>query len=151
MKAITILAFAIALGGYAQAQQKRDGEVSPPPKEVKIEARFTAKVRWIEMIGNRDAKVVPVAFDPRFLAGIEILSIESPVKPFDKKGKITLAIHSPAILFAGDEKAAGKTYAFKVFGTMRDGRPEFYAAHWAPSQDGPFRVYSTGGPAPKNG
>ena len=30
-------------------------------------------------------------------------------------------------------------------------RPEFYAAHWAPSQDGPFRVYSTGGPAPYKG
>ena len=30
-------------------------------------------------------------------------------------------------------------------------RPEFYAARWEPDPDGPFRVYSTGGPAPYKG
>jgi hypothetical protein len=32
------------------------------------------------------------------------------------------------MLFAGDEKAPGKMYSFKVFGVMRHGRPEYYAA-----------------------
>jgi hypothetical protein len=62
---------------------------------------------------------------PRILLGSPI---EKPAKPFDKKGKVILAIHSPAVLFAGDEEAPGKTYSFNVFGNMRDGRPEFYAA-----------------------
>ena len=72
---------------------------------------------------------MPVAFDARFLVGIEILSLEKPAKPLDKKGKIVLAIHSPAVMFRGEEdNAPGKTYSFKVFGKMRNGRAEFYYA-----------------------
>jgi hypothetical protein len=62
----------------------------------------------------------------RVLVGIEILAIEKPVPPFHKKGEEILAVHSPAMLFAGDEKPVGKTYSFKAFGVMREGRPSFY-------------------------
>jgi hypothetical protein len=73
--------------------------------------------------------VVPVENDPHWLVGIEILSVETAEKPFDKKGKVVLLIHSPARLFSGGEdKAPGKTYLFKVSGTMRDGRPAFHSA-----------------------
>jgi len=125
MKAIGIFAVALALSSYAQAQQKREGETPPPSKEREIVARFTAKVEWIEPAGEREADVVPIGFDAHWLVGIEILSTEKSVKPFNKKGKIILLIHSPAMLFAGDEKAPGKMYSFKVFGEMRKGHPEF--------------------------
>jgi hypothetical protein len=93
----------------------------------KVEARFTAKVEWIELEGNRDSDVVPVGFDAHFLVGIEILSVEKAAKHFDKKGKVVLLIHSPAILFHGveREKVPGRVYLFKVFGDMSNGRPHF--------------------------
>jgi len=78
--------------------------------------------------------VVPVENDPHWLVGIEILSVEKPEKPFDKNGKVVLLIHSPARLFAGEEKAPGKTYLFKVPGTMRNGRPVFYSAWYSESR-----------------
>ncbi len=102
------------------------GEIQVHSPYKTIEARFNAKVEWIEMAGKRDAEVVPIGIDAHWLVGIEILSIEKSAKPFDKKGKEILLIHSPAILFAGDEKAPGETYSFKVLGNMRNGRPEFY-------------------------
>lgn len=127
MKTIAIIVVTLALSCYAQAQQKHESKTPPPSKEPGIEARFTAKVEWIELEGKREAEVIPVGVDPHWLIGINILSVETPVKPFDKKGKIILLIHSPAILFDGDEEAApGRTYSFKVVGAMRDKRPEFY-------------------------
>jgi hypothetical protein len=100
-----------------------------PPGEVLIEARFRAKVKWIEQIGQRAATAVPVGADPRWLVGIEVLSIEEPAGPFNKKGEAVLAIHSPVKLFRDDqEKVVGKVYDFKVSGTMRDGRPDYHYA-----------------------
>ncbi|MCX6879655.1 MAG: carboxypeptidase-like regulatory domain-containing protein, partial [Verrucomicrobia bacterium] len=106
----------------------QSGQKSDSSKQPTIEARFTAKVEWIEIEGKRKADVVPVENDPHWLVGIDILSVEEPETPFDKNGKVVLLIHSPARLFAGEEKIPGKTYSFKVLGTMRDGRPAFYSA-----------------------
>jgi beta-lactamase regulating signal transducer with metallopeptidase domain len=114
----------------ASAAKEEDATQTPPPgKEPTIEARFTAKVEWIEIEGKRKADAVPVENDPHWLLGIDILSVEKAERPFDKNGKAVLLIHSPARLFAGEEaKAPGKTYLFKLFGKMRDGRPVFYSA-----------------------
>ena len=114
------------LGAYAQGEK---GHVPRPARIVKIEARFTAKVTGLEMIGIREAKAVPIEIIPMWLADVEIVSIEKPVMPFDKKAKLTLAIHSPARLFLRPaEEVPGRQYSFTVRGKLKDGSREFYAA-----------------------
>jgi len=96
------------------------------PGEAGIEAQFTARVRWIETIGRRNAEVVPIGVDPRWVVGIEILSIQKPADRFDKKGDTILAIHNPVRVFLDDrEKTLGKLYEFKTVGFLHDGRPTY--------------------------
>lgn len=116
-------------GETLRIEKKRESATPPTPREAKIEARFTATVRWIEMIGKREAEVVPIEIVPMWLAEVEILSIEKAAKPFDKKGKMILAIHSPARLFMEPaEDVPGKQYSFTVFGTLKDESPDYYGA-----------------------
>ena len=100
-----------------------------PPKEPLC--RFTAKVEWIEMVGQREVKAVPIGtqFEMNWLVGIEILSIEKSAKPFEKKGKVVLLIHSPAMFFGQPAKRVlGKQYAFEVFGEVKGGIPHYQYA-----------------------
>jgi hypothetical protein len=94
-----------------------------------LEARFVAKVEWIEMIGRREATVVPIGPDPRYLIAVEIVDIHKSAKPFERNGKVVLAVHSPILLFAKPASdILGKTCSFKVSGQMRDGRPSYWLA-----------------------
>jgi hypothetical protein len=103
--------------------------VEAPPKDSPIEARFVAEVKWIEMIGKREATVVPIGVDVRWLVGIEIRSIEKAAQNFERKGHVVLAIHSPVRLFRKPrEQVPGKSYSFKVSGRVRDGRPAYHHA-----------------------
>ena len=99
-------------------------------EEPRIEARFVAQVEWIEQIGRREAKVVPIGVDMRWLVGIKIQSIQQATPGFDKKGEVILAVHSPSRLLSQPyENATGKTFAFEVTGRMMNGRPDYsYAA-----------------------
>ena len=90
---------------------------------------FTAKVKWIEIAGRREAKVVPIGRrDLRWLVGIEILSIEKPNKTFDKKGERILLVHSPATLIPYPRDyvvGSGRQFSFRVFGKMKEGVPRY--------------------------
>jgi hypothetical protein len=126
MKSAAAFALAMVLGTSVQAQERRGPQMQPLLGEPELEARFTASVEWIEAEGKREAQAVPIGADPRWLVGIAILSVEKPLPPFDQMEKRVLFVHSPALLFGGAEKAPGKTYTFKVFGHVRNGRPKFY-------------------------
>jgi hypothetical protein len=115
-----------SVGQNIRGEEKREGDLQPA-KQGKIKVHFTARVDRIEMIGKREAEVVPIEIVPMWLAEVEILSIEKPMKPFDKNGKINLAIHSPARLFAKPiEEVLGNEYSFTVFGILRNGDPDYY-------------------------
>jgi hypothetical protein len=102
---------------------------APAPDDERVEARFVAEVRWIEVIGKREASVVPIGVDPRWLVGIEIRSIEETAPYFDRVGDAVLAIHSPVRLFAQPrEKVPGKSFSFRVTGRLSDGRPVYLHA-----------------------
>jgi hypothetical protein len=117
----------LELGQYHQDRDDREDAILRPARGAKIEARFTAKVKWTDMVGKRDTEAVPIGVLPRWLAEVEILSIERAAKPFDKKGSIVLAIHSPVLVFAEPAEAIpGQQYSFVVFGRLRDGNPEYY-------------------------
>jgi hypothetical protein len=126
MKSIVIVAIALVLVGNAQGQQKGKGEAQVPEEPL---CRFTAKVKWIEIVGNREGEAVPIGTQPElnWLVGIDILSIEKAAKLFDKKGEEMLLIHSPAMMFSGRpiKKVIGKQYSFKVFGELKDGAPRY--------------------------
>jgi hypothetical protein len=124
--------------GYAAAHvnEVQRYKTIVPPGEAGIEAHFTARVRWIEAIGKREAEMVPIGVDPRWLVGIEILAIEKPADRFDKKGDAILAIHSPVRVFVDDrEKTLGKLYDFKIVGFMRDGRPSYHHGEAKPTDE----------------
>lgn len=133
MKRIAVTAIVLMLVGFAHAQQQPDQRLPPPGEPL---ARFNGKVKWIEVMGRREAKAVPIGtHDLNWLVGIEIVSIEKPAKPFDKKGEQTLLIHSPSQLFhqPSDEETVGKDYSFKIFGDLKDGIPRYT---WAEATEG---------------
>ncbi|MBN1912068.1 MAG: hypothetical protein JW818_20275 [Pirellulales bacterium] len=102
-------------------------KTTPPPGKRPFVAQFIAKVTWIEAVGKRKAKVVPIGVDSRWLVGIDVLSIEKPGGTFAKKGAVVLAIHSPVRAFGEDrEHIPGKIYQFNVSGTMSAGRPSYH-------------------------
>ena len=128
MRPVVAIACALVLASCADAQQQRERR-SPPAKEPL--ARFTAKVKWIEIIGKREGKAVPIGTQPElnWLVGIEILSIEKAAKLFNKKGEEILRIHSPAQFFGQSrKKVVGKRYSFVVFGELKDGVPRYDSA-----------------------
>jgi hypothetical protein len=105
-------------------QQSPQGEKQPPREPL---CRFTAKVNWIEIVGKREVKAVPVGtqFKMNWLVGIDIISIEKAAKAFEKKGESVLLIHSPAIFFQTAEKVIGKQYLFEIFGEVKGGTPRY--------------------------
>lgn len=122
---------AVLLIGAAWGEDHAAASVAPLSGSAAspIEARFVARVTWIEPIGKRKATVVPVGPDPRWLAALDIISIEKPERLFEKKGRVVLAIHSPTRLFAANDKdAVGRAYSFRIAGILREGRPSYHSA-----------------------
>lgn len=88
-----------------------------------LEARFTGKIQWIEVIGKREANVAFSEADARWLIGVEISGVQKSSALFDKPGQVILAIHSPVKLLARSaDSALGKSYAFQAGGEMREGK-----------------------------
>ena len=92
----------------------------------KLEASFAGKIKWVEMMGKREASVVPVGIDPRWLVAVEIVCPAKSGTPFGGEGQVILAIHSPVRLFADkQESLPGRTYWFTIDGQMEGGRPRY--------------------------
>lgn len=120
------LAGAIALALAAVAHAQAEDRTSKEPL-----ACFTAKVKFIEIVGKREGRAIPVGtqFDMNWLVGLEIKSVEKAAKPLEKKGDEILLIHSPALLFGQPKnKVVGKQFSFKLFGEMKNGAADFQSA-----------------------
>jgi hypothetical protein len=86
---------------------------------------FRATVQDLVMLSNFSGKAIPAAVDPRYAMTVRIESVGSGVTNFTAGAVVIFAIHSPALLFAGEE-AKGKTYDFTLFGKTENGRIRYF-------------------------
>jgi hypothetical protein len=132
MKPISILVIVLMLQGFAHAQPK---ETEKPPLsdslkgeqiEEKIESRFIGHVKWVKMDDKSEKEVVPIGIRPRWLVAVEIISIEKPFKPFDKKGQVVLLVPSPTrLLGIYSNNKPEELFQFIISGVLRDDKPEY--------------------------
>lgn len=105
---------------------KKLAEAVQTRRQSALDAHFTATIKWIEVIGKREATIAFAEPDARWLIAIDIASIEKPSALFDKPGEVILAIHSPAKLLArSGESAPGTSYDFQLGGEVREGKPVY--------------------------
>lgn len=89
--------------------------ISDPSTTHKVTITFTGTVKSVEMLGERELKVIPVDFDSRFAVTVHIESVSPKEVPLKANTDQNFAIHSPAQLFqAAKEDAIGKKYRFNV-------------------------------------
>jgi hypothetical protein len=92
----------------------------------KVSITFIATVKSIELLGERELKVIPVDFDSRFAVTIHIESVTPKEVPLKADTDENFAIHSPAQLFqVSKEDSVGKKYRFKVVWNGMPGNSKF--------------------------
>ena len=93
----------------------------------KVSITFIATVKSIELLGERELKVIPVDFDSRFAVTVHIESVTPKEIPLKADTDQNFAIYSPAQLFqAVKEEAIGKKYCFKVVWNGMRSNSKFY-------------------------
>jgi serpin B len=96
------------------------------PRDESIEARITARVDSIR-IDRTGAAFPVVSHEAWWRVQGKILSVENASVPFEKPGKLDIAIHSPARTFyQSAEEAAGKTFQFRIVGSLHNGKTHYY-------------------------
>lgn len=80
-----------------------------------------ATVQAVVPLTSFSGQVTSVGVDPRFALTLRIESIDHAITNFSAGTVVTLAIHSPALLF-GRESAKGKTYDFVLIRESENGR-----------------------------
>ena len=91
-----------------------------------VSITFIATVKSIELLGERELKVIPVGFDSRFAVTVHIESVTSKEVPLEADTDENFAIHSPAQLFqVAKEDSVGKKYRFKVVWNDVPGNSKF--------------------------
>jgi hypothetical protein len=97
---------------------------------------FTGTIKSVEMLGDRELKVIPVDFDSRFAVTVHIESVTPKEVPLKADTDQNFAIHSPAQLFqAAQEDAIGKKYRFKVVWNGMRSKSKFYNLSAVPVVD----------------
>ena len=86
---------------------------------------FRATVQDLVMLSSFSGKAIPAAVDPRYAMTVRIESVGSGVTNFTAGAVVTFAIHSPALLFAGEE-AKGKTYDFSLLRQTENGKVRYF-------------------------
>ena len=93
----------------------------------KVSITFIATVKSIELLGERELKVIPVDFGSRFAVTIHIESVTPKEVPLKADTDENFAIHSPAQLFqVSKEDSVGKKYRFKVVWNGMPDNSKFY-------------------------
>jgi hypothetical protein len=111
-RTLTVVISLLLLATLAQTQNSND------------EIQLRATVQSIVPLTGFAGQVTPVDVDPRFALTVHVESVIPPVPNFPVGGVVTLAIHSPTLLFAG-ESTRGKTYNFSVHRTFENGNVGF--------------------------
>lgn len=96
-----------------QAQSSRD------------EVRLRATVQAVVPLTSFSGTVTPVGIDPRFALTVRIESVVPAVTNFNVGAIVTLAIHSPSLLF-GEEPTKGEAYDFALNREIKDGKVRFF-------------------------
>src|SRR5262249_11740904 len=89
------------------------------------EVRLRATVQAVIPLTSFSGAITPVDFDPRFALAMRIESAVPAVGNLSPGAIVTLAIHSPALLF-GRNTIKGKTYDFVLHRKIEDGKVRFY-------------------------
>ena len=109
------------------ASQSSSTETPDASTHHKVSITFIATVKSIEMLGERELKVIPVGFDSRFAVTVHIESVTPKEVPLKADTDEIFTIHSPAQLFqAVKEDTIGKKYRFKVVWNGMPGNSKFY-------------------------
>ena len=118
IRSLAILAVSLLAFKAGQAQNSDD------------EVHLRATVQTVVPLASFSGTVIPVHFDPLFAMTVRIESCVPAVTNFRAGTNVTLAIHSPSMLFAG-EPTKGKTYDFVLHREIRDGKVRFFGLHVA--------------------
>jgi hypothetical protein len=90
------------------------------------EIRLQATVQSVVPLSGFSGPVVAVDVDPRFALTVHIESVIPATAKFTEGSDVTLAIHSPSLLFAGEPKE-GTTYDFCLRRKSEGGTVRFFA------------------------
>jgi NTF2 fold immunity protein len=112
LRFLVILAMCLSACAAGQAQTVND------------EIHLRAIVQAVVPLTSFSGQVTLVDVDPRFALTVHIESTVPAVANFSAGAVVTLAIHSPSRLFAGDP-TIGKTYDFSVGRRVEDGSTRF--------------------------
>ena len=132
MRAVLLMLICALCGGINSALI----EANPPTKleafkatmvtDPKVSITFTGTVKSIELLGDRELKIIPVDIDPRFAVVVHIESVAPQAAPLKEGADEVFAIHSPARLFRAREKdVIGKKYRFKLTWEKVSNGPKF--------------------------
>jgi hypothetical protein len=109
---LTIVISLLLFGAFSHAQNSND------------EIHMRATVQAVVPVTSFSGQVTSVDVDPRFALTVHVESVVPAVSNFPEGAVVTLAIHSPTLLFAG-EPTRGKTYNFSVHRTLEGGNTKF--------------------------
>lgn len=93
--------------------------------QVNDDIRLRAKVKSVVPLTDFSGVVTPVDVDPRFAVTVQIESATPATTEFNVGAAVTLAIHSPSLLFGG-EPTKGQTYEFLLHRRVEDGKVRFF-------------------------
>ena len=110
---LTIVISLLLFGAFNHAQNSND------------EIHMRATVQAVVPLTSFSGQVTSVNVDPRFALTVHVESVIPAVSNFPEGAVVTLAIHSPTLLFAG-EPTRGKTYNFSVHRTLEGGNAKFF-------------------------
>ena len=102
----------LLLGAFSTAQNSTE------------EIHMRATVEEVVPLTTFADQVTAVDVDPRFAMTVHVESVIPAVSNFPEGAVVTLAIHSPTLLFTG-EPTRGKTYNFSVHRTFENGKIRF--------------------------
>ena len=88
------------------------------------ETHIRATVQAVVPLTSFAGQVTPVGVDPRFAMTVHLESVKPTLTNFPEGAAVTFAIHSPALLFAG-EPMIGKAYDFSLRRTLEHGTTKF--------------------------
>jgi len=111
-RTLSVVISILLLATVAKAQSSSD------------QIQLRATVQSVVPLADFSGQVIPVDVDPRFALTLRIESVVPTVRNFPVGGVVTLAVRSPALLFAG-EPTRGETYNFLVHRTVQNGDVRF--------------------------
>jgi len=114
-RAVIFLYFAVV----ALAQQR-----DPEKRITTDQIQLRAKVKAIVPLQDFSGDVFPVDIDPHFALTVSVVSVVPTIDELNPRAVVTFAIHSPAVVFAGDA-AYGRTYTFSLCRESEDGKVRF--------------------------